>query len=93
MTKKLTLSVRSHKRANQSDKSSNPPVHLRDLDLEVSKTLLSPYYADDSSSKMMNGQTSNSFLDSTMDQTQCNFDNSNLDDTLHQVDHCMAGKP
>jgi hypothetical protein len=92
MTKKLTLSVRSHKRSKAPRKALNSSTRLRDLVPAISNILLSP---DDCSSKMMmNDQSSLSILDSTMDQTHGDINNSHchFDDTMHQVEHSMGNQ-
>ena len=87
MTKKLTLSAHSHKRAKASQSAALRHGCLKDLTPEIANTLLSPLTPIDSSkTKMMNDQSSNSLLDSTMDQTQDNLNYSSLqvDNRFHQ---------
>jgi hypothetical protein len=79
MTKKLSHSSHSHKRAKASQRAYRQHGSLKDLSPEIANTLLSPLTSIDSSkTTMMNDQSSNSLLDSTMDQTQENLNYSSL---------------
>lgn len=83
MTKKLTLSAHSHKRAKASQGACRRHGSLKDLTPEIANMLLSPCPPNDSSKMtMMNDQSSNSLLDSTMDQTQENLNYSSLHNCL-----------
>jgi hypothetical protein len=87
MTKKLSHSSHSHKRAKASQSAARRHGCLKDLTPEIANTLLSPLTPYDSSkTTMMNDQSSNSLLDSTMDQTQENLNYSSLqvDNSFYQ---------
>jgi hypothetical protein len=87
MTKKLSHSAHSHKRAKASQAASRRHGCLKELTPEITNTLLSPLTPNDSSkTTMMNDQSSNSLLDSTMDQTQetLNYSYLQVDSSFHQ---------